>query len=300
MADDALTLVTGGTSGIGRATARALAEAGHRVMITSRDAERARQTAAAVAQGARTGVEGRPLDLLSPASTQAFARQLLDEGRGIRALVHNAGAVFPDRRLSEDGFEAQLRVTYVGPFGLTQQLWPLLTQRPDDRPARVVNVASDLHRQATLQLDDVNFERRRYGFVRAFAQAELMKIMWTYELARRASPHGVTVNCLHPGGVRTSLFRELRGPAAWMFALSNLLKRGPEAGARTSVFVADDPSLDDVTGRYFVGRRARRSHARTYDEADAARLWDWTVAALKLPPWLPMSGQHRGGALASV
>jgi retinol dehydrogenase 12 len=278
--DDQVCVVTGGSSGIGHAACRELARRGLRVVLTSRTADRAAAAKTRILDAAPDArVEARVLDLESLASTRRFAAELLRDHARLDVLVHNAGAVYPRRRLTEDGFEAQLAVIHLGPLLLTH----LLEERLRACQARVVHVVSDLHKGARLDLDDLHMERARYGYVKAFRRAELLKVLCNHALARRLADSGVTVNCVHPGGVRTRLFRELRGPMAWLWWLSGWLKQSPRGGARGVVHLATAGELAGRTGLYFKGTRERRSARSTYDEDLQDRAWEACARAVGLP-----------------
>ncbi len=212
------------------------------------------------------------LDLTDSVSIHQFVETL--PFATIDVLIHNAGAVFPRRESTSEGFDAQLAVIYLGPFLLTR----LLSDRLGPG-ARIINVASDLHRNVVLDWDDMQSERR-YHFLTSYSRAELCKILYTYELARRWDQR--TVNCLHPGGVRTRLFRNFGGPLGWLIGLSNLLKKSPEKGAQTTLYLATSSDVVETTGAYFVNCKPQLSSAPSLDLETAARLWDWTEQLLGL------------------
>lgn len=258
-------LVTGGSSGLGYATCQGLIQQGFRVVLTSRDPGRASQAAG------RLGAEGMQLELASLASVRAFAAAFLERYARLDVLIHNAGTVEPRRKLTEDGFETQFQVTYLAPFLLDHLLLQAV------RPERIINVASDLHRGVELVWDDLQSERG-YQFIKAYGRAELARILYTYELARRYP--GIAVNCLHPGGVRTSLFRNFRGPLAWLLWLSDWLKQSPARGAATSLYLATADAVG--SGGYYVGCRLRSSSPASQDLDSAQRLWRLSCQLLSI------------------
>jgi NAD(P)-dependent dehydrogenase (short-subunit alcohol dehydrogenase family) len=253
-------LITGGSTGIGRATAKQLVEKGRRVLLTSRSPETARSVAAEI------GAEGLALDLSSLSSLRGFAEEVIGLAPSLNVVIHNAGAVFPKRTETPEGFDAQFAVIYLGPFLLNHLLLETLKS---NGPSRIINVASDLHRNVSMDFDDLQSEKK-YNFLTSYSRAELAKVMGTYDLARRVDPEEVSVHCLHPGGVRTKLFRNFRGPLGWLIWLSNWLKMSPSAGARTSVFLATSESVEH--GAYYVKCRPRKSSKASYDQEAQERL----------------------------
>ena len=262
-------VVCGGTSGIGFETCRGLARAGAQVILTGTTQARAEQAAKALPGNCR----GLALDLTDFDSVRGFANRLLAEIDQLDVLIHNAGLVLPKRRTNPQGIEVTFAVVYLGPFLLTQLLMPLIETGPK---TRIVNVASDLHRRARLDFDDLQCEKR-YNFVRVYAKAELAKVLWTRTLARKLSTEQATVNSLHPGGVRTRIFRHFRGPLGWLLALSGLLKMSAARGAKTSVYLATSPEVESATGGYFVKCRPTKVAQAATDEAAAGELWNTSL-----------------------
>ena len=263
-------LVTGATSGIGRATAQALVAMGARVIVVSRERSRGEATVAALGTVAGGGsVELAVADL----SSQAAIARLISEVRGrhdrLHVLINNAAAIYTTRRLTVDGIEATLALNHLAYVLVTQGLIDLLKA---GAPSRIVNVTSEAHRAVRLDLDDLQCARNYRG-VRAYSLSKLANILWTYELARRLAGSGVTVNCVHPGTIDTGIWRDSRGLLRALVALVRPFMRSPGRGAAAVVQAATAPGLEGTSGRYFVGLRERRSSAQTYDTEAAARLW---------------------------
>ncbi len=262
-------LVVGASAGIGLATAEGLLRQGFRVILGCRNATRGQGAVAELQRATGLEAEFLALDLESLASLQSAVEELHRRCSRLDVLIHNAGVVYPQRRTTADGWEAQLAVIYLSPFWLTQQVEGLLL---GGHEARVVNVVSDLHRGGCLNFDDFHMQRG-YHFLSSYRRAELAKILWTYQLARRWQGTAVSANCVHPGGVRSQLFRHFRGPLGWLIWLSGWLKQSPQSGARGSLQLALSPSLKGVSGQYFVGIRRGQSSAVSRDERLAERLW---------------------------
>ena len=276
-------LITGANSGIGKATATALARAGAAVVITARDAQRGVQAVEeirAAAQG-RGSVEVRELDLARLASVRSFAAEFLTDHPRLDVLILNAGLTAAQRTVTEDGFETLFQVNHLGHFLLSHLLRERLVE---SAPARIVVVSSSSHRQAgALDFDDLQSERGYVG-LRAYARTKLANILFARELARRLQGTGVTVNALHPGTVRTGWGAD--GDAGRLLSLGLFLARwwflSPEQGARTSVYLATSPEVEGATGGYYVRRRLRRPGANALDDEAARRLWQISEELLGL------------------
>ena len=254
-------VVTGGTSGIGRATADALADMGARVVVASRTPTESPH-------------EFVRLDLASTASIRSAAAELLGLCPRIDVLVNNAGVVYTSRRETEDGFEATFGVNHLGHFLLTSLL---LDRLKASAPSRVVVVASDASRYAWRGLDfDDLMSERRYGPLKAYGRSKLANILFARELARRLEGTGVDVHAVHPGAVATRLGRDGDGGRLGD-VVAPLLRpffRTPEKGASTIVHVASASEVAGTTGRYWANGRPRKVPGKGCDDAAARRLWE--------------------------
>jgi NAD(P)-dependent dehydrogenase (short-subunit alcohol dehydrogenase family) len=267
-------IVTGGNSGIGEATAVALARAGARTFITARDRGRGGKAVEAIREASGSDqVELVVFDLGDLASVRAGAAEILDRCPRIDVLINNAGLVLTDRSETVDGYESTFAVNHLGPFLLTE----LLTDRlVASAPSRVVNVASTAHRSARRGLDFDDLQSRQgYKGMQVYGSSKLANILFTTELASRLSGKGVTVNSVHPGTVATGYGRDgdTRGLLAFGLKVIKPFILTPEKGARTSVFLASSLDVAGVTGKYFVKCKARKPSAAAQDEAAAHRLW---------------------------
>ncbi|HSK26213.1 MAG TPA: SDR family NAD(P)-dependent oxidoreductase [Jiangellales bacterium] len=263
-------LVTGGTGGIGKATAAGLAALGAQVAIIGRDRERAERAAAEI-----DAAGGLPVQVLvGDLSSQAEVRRLAAEARQslprFDVLVNNVGGVWNTRHVTADGLERTFALNHLAPFLLTNLLLDDLRR---SAPARVVTVSSGAQRMGRIDFDDLQGERS-YSGQRAYNQSKLANVLFTYELARHLGGSGVTANVLHPGVVRTAFGAEDPAPFQRLLTpFARRLMKDPEAGARTSVHLASAPELEHVTGQYFANSKPKRSAPRSYDTAVAARLW---------------------------
>jgi len=268
--DGKICLVTGGTAGIGLVTARSLAEQGAQVIVVGRD-RRKGEAAAAAPGGNRPGaVTFAAADLADQGEVRRLADELGARLPRLDVLVNNAGAMFGRRALSADGIEMTFALNHLGYFLLTHELLPMLRAAPR---ARIVNVASRAHRGVNLHFDDLQHERRYYGWI-AYKRSKLANLLFTYELARRLEDTRVTANALHPGFVATDIGVANRLLAGVVWRAVALAAITPEQGARTSIHLASAPEVEGVSGEYFVKGRQQRSSDVSYDREAATRLWD--------------------------
>ena len=277
-------LVTGATNGIGQVTARELARMGARTLIVARDPSRGQATAREIRDRAGADVEVLVADLSSREQVRRVAAEVRGRTARLDLLVNNAGAIFPERRVSEDGVEMTFALNHLAYFLLTLELIPLLEGGPD---SRVVNVSSTAHTVGTIDFDDLQGERR-YGMWKAYGQSKLANLLFTRELSRRLQGRGIATNALHPGAIASGFGRSHDGFFARLVALGAPFLASPEKGARTPLHLATSPELRGVTGKYFVSRREKRPSRAALDDAAALRLWQiseaMTQPATRLPP----------------
>jgi NAD(P)-dependent dehydrogenase (short-subunit alcohol dehydrogenase family) len=274
-------LVTGGTGGIGRATAEGLARLGARVGIVGRHLPRVRSVAADIAATCgNAAVDAYAADMSSLAEVRRLSGEVLTAYPRLDVLVNNVGGFWATRHVTVDGLEHTFAVNHLAPFLLTALL---LDGLRSGASARVVTVSSGAHTQGRIDFDDLQAERS-YSGSRAYSQSKLANVMFTYELARRLEGSGVTANVLHPGVVRTAFGAE--DPPLWhrwVLPLVRPLLKTPARGADTSIYLASSTKVEEVTGRYFVNRKPVRSSRNSYDAPAAARLWRISEHLVGLP-----------------
>jgi len=267
-------VITGATSGIGKATALGLAKIGATIVIVGRDQKRAEQARDEIRlQSGNQNVDVLTADLSSRAEIMLLALNIKARYPQLHVLINNAGISPIKRSVTVDGIEAIFAVNYLAPFLLTNLLLdPLI----GSAPARVVNVAGDFHRKANIQFDDLMSEKK-YSVSHANNQAKLALIMFTYELARRLAGKKVTANCLHPGAVSTDAplkDPDLSPTARIMYNLVRPFFLSPAKGAQTSIYLASSPEVEDISGKYFIKKNQVLSSPESYDEGKARRLWE--------------------------
>ncbi len=261
-------VITGATSGIGEATARALARRGATLWLANRSEDRSKTLVDALRRDFDNGrVEFVTLDLADLGSVRRGAAALLEHAGPIHGLINNAG-VAGQRGATAQGFEIQFGVNHLGHFLLTHLLRERLAA---SAPARVVTVASEAHRQARgIDWDALREPTRTRTAWREYAVSKLANLLFSAELARRLRGTGVTTYAVHPGVVASGLWRRLPAPVrgtAKLFMISN------EKGARTSVYCVTRPELASETGLYYAGCAQKRPTAVAEDRALAEELW---------------------------
>jgi NAD(P)-dependent dehydrogenase (short-subunit alcohol dehydrogenase family) len=265
-------LITGATRGIGFATAAALAGMNADVIVHGRDPARVEKACADIRRSS-TGshVSSVVADLGSLAEVRQLASDIRATTDRLDVLINNAGLVTRKRELTVDGLERQLAVNHLAPFLLTNLLLGMLES---SAPARIVNVSSMAHRRAGFDLDDLNWEQRRYSGIGAYGATKLANILFTRELARRLEGTGVTANCLHPGVVATHIFSGMGMLGALFGILAKPLLMSSRRGARTSVFVASSADVAGVSGEFFDECKVVDPARAALEAADARNLWE--------------------------
>ena len=267
-------LVTGGTSGIGRAAAVELARRGAEVMITARDEAKGRAATAAIRSETGVEVEVGMLDLSRLGSVRSFATDYTRTHDRLDVLVNNAGTMTGRRMQTPDGLEWTFGVNHVGPFLLTRLLADLLVA---SAPSRVISVSSEVHRSAKQGLDMADLQMTRgWSAQKAYAASKLATILMTVELDRRLAGQGVTARAVHPGVVATNFGKGPEGRWAMrvmMTALGPVLKK-PADGAAPIVLLASEP--DDVIGPslYWSQTTPTQPSPAAQDQQAAAALWE--------------------------
>jgi NAD(P)-dependent dehydrogenase (short-subunit alcohol dehydrogenase family) len=273
-------MVTGANSGIGKATALALAQMGATVVMVCRDRARGEEARSEITTKSRNNaVDLLQADLSSQQSIRQLVENFQHQYTQLHVLINNAGASFPGRRRETvDGLEMTFAVNYLAPFLLTNLLLDMLKA---SAPARIVNVSSNSHEAGYIKLDDLQAEHHRS--MRAYGQSKLAVVLFTYELARRLQGTRGTANCLHPGFVATHFAQRDVGPAVRLLVkLIGSFGTSPEEGAKTSIYLASSPEVEGVTGKYFVKSIPKRSASISYDESLQRQLWEQSAKLVNL------------------
>jgi retinol dehydrogenase 14 len=265
-------LVTGGTGGIGKATAIGLAALGARVGITGRDLTRAERVAAEIRTASgNPAVDPFAADMSSQAEVRRLAVAVLDAYPRLNVLVNNVGGFWAHRHPTVDGLELTFAVNHLASFLLTNLL---LDRLKASAPARVVTVSSHVQAEGRIDFDDLQ-GARDYSGQAAYSQSKLANVMFANELARRLEGSHVTATSLHPGFVRTDFGAE---DQAWFFSIISHAVRPflktPAQGARSSIYLASSPDMEGVTAQFFVNSKPKSANKVAYDADMTRRLWD--------------------------
>ena len=280
MSQSAPIVITGASSGIGKAAAHRLARLGRPLVLICRERPKARAVQAELVRASgNPAIELETADLSSQAQIRAVAHSIREKHPQISLLINNAGAAFDRRQLSVDGIEMTFAVNHLAPFLLTNLL---LENVKAGAPARIVTVSSDLQRP--LRLDDL--ERiKGYKSFDVYGETKLANVLFTFELARRLAGSRVTANALAPGFLRTGLMRDSKPWIRTMFSLVGVfVMEPPERGGDRIVHAATADELDGVSGEFLVKNQPAKANASAYDTALAAQLWAMSELMTGLAP----------------
>jgi retinol dehydrogenase-12 len=265
-------LVTGASRGIGRATVLGLAKLGANLSLLVRNREAGEKVVEEVrASGSKSRTDLFVADLSSLAEVRRVAKEYTGKHDRLDVLINNAGAINMDREVTADGFERTFATNHLAYFLITEQLLDVIKK---SAPARIINVASEAHRSAKLDFDDLMQKKRSYAGFNAYCNSKLANILFTKELSKRLEGANVTVNALHPGVIASGFGRNNKG--VFGFIMRNLA--GPflgseESGARTSVYLASSPEVEGKTGLYWKSCKENEPTKDARDAAMATRLW---------------------------
>ncbi len=262
-------MITGANSGIGKATAKALAEMDATVVMVCRDRKRGEiAQEEIIKETGYTNVDLLLCDLSSIEDIRKLVSKFMNKYQNLHVLINNAGIMLKRRLLSVDGFEMNFAVHHLAPFLLTNLLLDVLK---NSAPSRIVNVSSAGHRMAKIDIDDLQSENKKYRLFRVYGVSKLALMLFTYELSRRLEGTNVIVNALHPGVVNTNLSRE---HSAFSRGFAKLFFKKPQKGAETSIYLASSPDVEGITGKYWVKKQQKNSSEESYNEEYAKRLWE--------------------------
>jgi retinol dehydrogenase 12 len=263
-------VITGATSGIGEVAAQNLARMGARIVMIARNPQRADLMLARLRQ-IGPGVDHRVhlADLSKLADMRRVAAEIATAEPKIDVLINNAGAMFTRREVSTDGFEMTFATNHLSYFVVTDGLLKPLQAAGR---ARIINTASEAHRGAQIDFDDLQFNKDYSGFT-AYRRSKLCNILFTKELAGRLKGTGITANSLHPGFVSTRFGDNNQGFAAFLFRFVKVFAISPEKGAETIVFLASSNEVANTSGLYFQKCRPATPSKEAQDQDAARRLW---------------------------
>jgi len=264
-------LVTGSSSGMGKATAIELARTGATVVMLCRNKERGEKALYDIKrESGNDKVDLFICDLGNMASIRSFAIEFKKKYKKLNVLVNNAGVILPGRHETSDGYELQFGVNHLGVFLLTNLLLETIVC---STPARIINVASGAHKAGRIHFDDINL-KKNYSLFKAYSQSKLANILFTYTLSEKLKGSGVTVNCLHPGAVATDM--GINRNTGFGTLITKVIKPfflTPLEGAATAIYLSISPEVQGVTGKYYYKKRPIESSKLSYDKEIGNRLW---------------------------
>lgn len=248
-------MITGANSGIGKATAIGLTKMGAKIVMVCRNKNKGEKALEDIKKECNDGtVDLIIADLSSQKEIHQLVKDYKEKYQDLHVLINNAGVNLNKRVLSDDGIETTFAVNYLAPFLLSNLLLDVLQT---SKPARIVNVAS------SVQAKSINFENlngeKHYRQLNAYAQSKLAVILFTYEFARRIEGTGVSINCLHPGFVRTNMVKNFRPFVKYFYPLIGLFMKSPKKGGKTSIYLASSPEVEGMSGKYFKKKKGGRN-----------------------------------------
>jgi len=272
-------LITGATSGMGKATARALATYGATVVIHGRDEEKAKETVEAIKEETKNpAIYYLIKDFEKLGDVRLLASEFQRQFHRLDVLVNNVGAVFSKRQESVDGIELTLQVNYLGHFLLTNLLLDMLKA---SAPSRIVNISSGVHERGRIDFEDLQMNRK-YSGQKAYASSKLAQVLFTYELAKRLEGSAVTCNASNPGLAKTHLGYDAGLLTSLSKRFVDIFGKSAEKAAETTIYLATSPEVERVSGKYFEEKQEAESSEMSYNTSAAQRLWDASLRLTKL------------------
>ncbi|MEO6150195.1 MAG: SDR family oxidoreductase [Mucilaginibacter sp.] len=271
------TIITGATSGIGKATALELAKKGHALYLLVRDVVKGDELAQQlIKQTGNKEIYAVKCDLSDLHSVHIAAEKLKSRLLAINVLINNAGGIFPEHRFSKDGFEMTFAVNHLGHFALTEYLMPLLLKGQ----ARIINVSSEAHQMSKPNFDDLKCENG-YSAWKTYGTAKLYNIWFTKSLTEKYGDKGITAFALHPGLVKSGFGTGLSGLSRLLLTVVSPFMISPEKGAETTVYLATQPNLHTKSGQYFKKKKVAKSSKTANNAAGREQLWQLSEALIK-------------------
>lgn len=274
-------LITGANAGIGYATALGLAQAGAEVIMLCRDRTRGEAARDAIrSESGNEAVELMLCDLASQTAIRRFAAEFASRYSSLDVLINNAAVLPQTRQLTEDGIELQWAVNHLAPFLLTHLLRDCLLATES---ARILNVSSGMHRRGKIDFDNLQGERN-YHPRTIYAQTKLANVLFTVELAERWKETGITCNALHPGTIATGLYQQFLGLPKMLNFVSRWYGKTPQAGAKTSIYLATSKDVAGQSGLYFRNRKPAKMNPLAQNPELRSRLWEVSKEMTRLQP----------------
>lgn len=267
-------LITGANSGIGKATATALANLGYRVIFVARNLQKAEATKKEITDASGSAsVDFIIADLMSLKQVRKCAETFIEKYKTLDVLINNAGVCLPERRITEDGFEEMFQINHLSHFLLTNLL--LETLKKSSEP-RIINVSSKGYKSGKFDPDNFQGEKK-FGTFSTYCDTKLLNILFTFELSERLKGTGITVNTLHPGVVNTNFAGELKGVLGILNRMFKPFLISPEKGAATSVYLVSSEEVKSISGKYFEKCKVVKPVNNFINAENQKILWDKSV-----------------------
>ena len=265
--DKQVCVITGSNSGIGKVTALQMAKQGYEVVMLVRNSEKSARAFEDIIRESRSlSVRMEYVDLSSVKSIMEVVEKIKSKYIQIDVLINNAGVYKRTYHVNEEGIEMTLAVNYLAPYIITTQLLPQLKKA---NGARIINVGSEMHKQGEA-LMGTDFGMQKFSGWKAYANSKLLLLYFTYELGLRLEGSGVTVNCVHPGFINTTIFRDYPD---WLGQVVGWFIDTPEEGAEGTIFLATDDYVKDIQGKYFKKVKLKLKVTETLSDEVAKRVW---------------------------
>lgn len=271
-------LITGATDGIGKQAALEIAGKGAAVTLVGRNESKTRAVCSEIKK--QTGSD--QIDwLLSDLSSMTDVRRIAEEFRvrhdRLDVLLNNAGATFSEYQQSVDGFEMTFALNHLSYYLMTNLLLDMLEDTAQESgEARIINVSSSAHRNATLRLENLR-DASGFSMMNSYGASKLMNVLFTYELARRLEGSNITVNVLHPGLIRSRFGHNTSGLWSRLFKVVQVFARSTKQGAETPVYLATSPEVVGISGKYWNLKQQKRSSDNSYDREQQTALWHYSA-----------------------
>lgn len=268
-------IITGTNTGIGKETALEMAKRRARVIMACRNMEACKEARRSIALETRNKhVYCQECDLASQESIRSFAKEIKERESRVDILINNAGVMRCKKSATKEGIELQLGTNHMGHFLLTNLL---LDKVKASAPSRIVNLSSSAHHRGRINFSDLNSDEK-YDEGEAYSQSKLANILFTRELAERLTGSGVTCNAVHPGIVFTDIGRHMSINNSWLakiflYPFLWALLKTPRQGAQTTIYVALNSELENVSGKYFSNKAEAQVSEAALDREAAKRLW---------------------------
>jgi len=275
-----LVLITGATEGVGKQTAIQLAAKGFSIVMMVRNKAKAEQTKKdIIALTSSAKVDYILVDLTSFKQVRAAAQKFNEKYDRLDVLINNAGLMYPEKKITEDGFELCFQVNHLSHFLLTHLV---LDKLKKSKQGRIINLSSEGHKMGKFDPDNFNAEKG-YASVGQYCFTKLCNLYFTHSLAEKLKDTNITVNAVHPGVVASGFGSDHdKGLLKPIFSIARLFMISNEKGAATSVFLASDPGVSKITGQYFKNRKLTRTSAKTHDANNQKLLWDYSMEKVGL------------------